>query len=238
MLLGTLEPSEGLNAEAEKFFKLIKDAEQELYPDCKKFTKLSFVVKLFHLKCLGGWSNKTFTMLLELLKEALPESQTLPNSFYETKKIIRDLGLEYDKIDACPNDCMLYWKESKKDSACAICGVFRWKTVDNCSDDNIDDRKIHAKVLRHFPLKPRLQRLFMSAKTASSMRWHEDGRVNDGILRHPADSPAWKTFDYLHPSFSSDPHNVRLGLASDGFNPFKTMSTVYSTWPIVVMPYN
>jgi hypothetical protein len=31
---------------------------------------------------------------------------------------------------------------------------------------------------------------------------------------------------------------VRLGLASDGFNPFGNMSTTYSIWPVVLMPYN
>ena len=31
---------------------------------------------------------------------------------------------------------------------------------------------------------------------------------------------------------------MRLGLAVDGFNPFKIMSTSYSTWPVVLVPYN
>jgi len=60
----------------------------------------------------------------------------------------------------------------------------------------------------------------MSSKTARSMKWHDEGRTNDGRLRHPADSLAWKTFDSLHPNFASEPQNVRLGLASDGFTPF------------------
>ena len=38
--------------------------------------------------------------------------------------------------------------------------------------------------------------------------------------------------------FSQDPRNVRLGLATDGFNPFGTMSTHYSMWPVVLVPYN
>ncbi|KAL5757981.1 hypothetical protein ACOSP7_020592 [Xanthoceras sorbifolium] len=49
------------------------DAEQQLYPGCKKFTKLSFIVRLFHIKCLYGLSDKSVTVLLELFKEALPE---------------------------------------------------------------------------------------------------------------------------------------------------------------------
>ena len=73
---------------------------------------------------------------------------------------------------------------------------------------------------------------------AYSMVWHEDGRTKDGLLRHPADSFAWKDFDRQYPDFSCDSHNVRLGLASDGFNPFKTMTISHSTWPVILIPYN
>ncbi|GLT96829.1 hypothetical protein SLE2022_144250 [Rubroshorea leprosula] len=41
------------------------------------------------------------------------------------------------------------------------------------------------------------------------------------ILIHLAQSTAWKHFDAVHPSFASDPQNVRLGLATDGFNPWE-----------------
>ncbi|KAK1296579.1 hypothetical protein QJS10_CPB15g00603 [Acorus calamus] len=51
-------------------------------------------------------------MLLNLLNDALPGGSILPKNLYEMKKIIRELGLSYDKIHACPNDCMLYWRES------------------------------------------------------------------------------------------------------------------------------
>ena len=78
----------------------------------------------------------------------------------------------------------------------------------------------------------------MSSKTCESMRWHYDGRTDDGLLRHHADCEAWKSFDQKFPSFARDPRNVRLGLASDGFNPFKIMSTSYSTWPVLLVPYN
>ncbi|XP_058787489.1 uncharacterized protein LOC131661866 isoform X2 [Vicia villosa] len=219
---------------SDKFFKLLKEAEQNLYPGCK-FTKLSFIVHLYHLKCLNGWTDKSFSMLLELLCDAFPKENTLPKSFYETKKIISGLGLSYEKIHVCPNECILYWKDLAHANVCPTCGISRWKVN---SDDVEGRKKIPAKVLRWFPLKSRLQRLFMSSKTASSMTWHEDSRTRDGLMRHPADSFAWKDFDHRYPDFSSDPRNVRLGLASDGFNPFKTMTISHSTWPVVLIPYN
>jgi hypothetical protein len=39
-------------------------------------------------------------------------------------------------------------------------------------------------------------------------------------MGHPAHSRALKHVDNLYPEFASNPRSVRLGLASDGFNPF------------------
>jgi len=40
------------NTEAKIFYRLLKDAEQKLYPHCEKFSKPSFVMRLFQMKCL------------------------------------------------------------------------------------------------------------------------------------------------------------------------------------------
>ncbi|KAK6788231.1 hypothetical protein RDI58_016756 [Solanum bulbocastanum] len=90
--------------EMDKFERLMKEANEELYPGCKKFSKVSFLLHIYRTKCMFKWSNESFNSLLGLLKDALPEGYELPSSFYETKKIIEDLGLKYEKIHACPND--------------------------------------------------------------------------------------------------------------------------------------
>ena len=64
-------------------------------------------MKLLHIKCLSGWTNKSFTLLLQLLNDALSKVIVeLPDSLYEAKKMIRDLGLDYVKIDACRNNVL------------------------------------------------------------------------------------------------------------------------------------
>ena len=78
----------------------------------------------------------------------------------------------------------------------------------------------------------------MSRKTSTGMRWHKEKRVDDEMLRHPADGEAWKQFDKDNSWFTEDPRNVRLGLATDGFNPFGNMSTTYPMWPVILVPYN
>ncbi|CAL5440087.1 unnamed protein product [Camellia sinensis] len=146
------------NEDAQKFYDLLEDAEKHLYEGCKNFSKLSAIVHLYHLKCLNGWSNHSFTMLLQILKDMLPSDANLPKDSYDAKKIIKDLGLGYEKIHACPNDCMLFWKEHANDEVCH-CGASRWATNENDLEHNMSTsskkrKKKAAKVLRWFPLKP------------------------------------------------------------------------------------
>jgi len=70
------------------------------------------------------------------------------------------------------------------------------------------------------------------------MRWHDEGRTKDGKLRHPADGKAWEDFNDRNHDFAADARNVRLGLPSDGFNPFQNCSAKHSTWPVMLIPYN
>jgi hypothetical protein len=37
-------------------------------------------------------------------------------------------------------------------------------------------------------------------------------------MYHPADGEAWKEFDKAWPDFAKEQRNIRLGLATDGFN--------------------
>ncbi|KAH1122090.1 hypothetical protein J1N35_005250 [Gossypium stocksii] len=82
--------------------------------------------------------------------------------------------------------------DRKNQQSCHVCGKSRWMNR-NTEDVNEDEYEAQSrnnpiKILRYFPLIPRLQRLFMSLKTTESMTWHHDQRTDDGFLRHPVDS--------------------------------------------------
>ncbi|CAI8587048.1 unnamed protein product [Vicia faba] len=91
--------------EAKEYYELAREGEQPLYEWCRRYPRLSFLVKLYHIKCLCGLSEKAMTTILELIKDAF-EYENIPSSFYEAKKSITKLGLNYVKIFACPNDCL------------------------------------------------------------------------------------------------------------------------------------
>ncbi|XP_074323864.1 uncharacterized protein LOC141660776 [Apium graveolens] len=229
------------NAEARKFYGHVREGKQPLYPGSTKFSRLSFLIKLYHLKCAHGISESAFGELLELIRDAFPDAQ-IPLSLNAAKNMIKDLGLHYEKIHACRNNCMLYWGENKDKEKCDNCGVSRWvlpeKKGNDASDPGQVVHKVPANVMRYFPLKPRLQRLYMCKEYSKLMKWHDMGRQQDGKVRHPADTEAWKTIDADYPDFSLENRNVSLGVASDGFNPYRSMNLSHSTWPIVLVNYN
>ncbi|XP_057806813.1 uncharacterized protein LOC131021574 isoform X3 [Salvia miltiorrhiza] len=216
------------------FHRLLEEAEMPLYFGCDGFTKLSATVKLYNLKAKYGWSDTSFTDLLMLIGEMLPKDNVLPSSLYEAKKSLSTLGMKYEKIHACPEDCILYRNEYANLVNCPTCGKSRWKVLKN---DKINEG-VPAKVLWYFPPIPRFQRMFGNKEMSSNLRWHADKRVRDGHLRHPADSPAWKLVDEQWPNFGNEPRNLRLALSADGINPHSVMSSKYSCWPIILITYN
>lgn len=77
-----------MSDEASKFYGLMADGNQKIYPSCK-FTKLSMITCLLHIKCLNIVKDKTFDMLLEFSWELVPNGkEKLPMSFYVTKRLL------------------------------------------------------------------------------------------------------------------------------------------------------
>jgi Zn ribbon nucleic-acid-binding protein len=115
---------------------------------------------MYNLKCVGGISNKIFYDILELINQLLPPcNETLPVNTYEAKKFLSSMGLEYEKIPACHNDLMLFWKDNKDLDLCTACGESKWRTDTHLNEDGAvisSRKKCPMKVLRWFPIIPRL----------------------------------------------------------------------------------
>ena len=90
-------------AEVHGYGSMSSDTKTPLYPGSTNFTRLSTMLRLMNLKEINEWTDKSFTELLQLLKDILPEGNSLPNRNYEAKKILCPMGMEYKKIHACPN---------------------------------------------------------------------------------------------------------------------------------------
>ncbi|CAL9025697.1 unnamed protein product [Prunus brigantina] len=124
-----------------------------------------------HGKIKYRMSNLCFDYFLGVFKRMLPTDNCLPKDHKHAQKVLNGLGLGYEKIHACKNNCMLFYKEHELLDACPICNESRFKMTSQNRTT-----KIPQKVMRYLPLKPRLQRLYMSTHTAT----------DDDVMWHPA----------------------------------------------------
>lgn len=112
--------------------------------------------------------------------------------------------------------------------------LWRW----HIWEDIAGERHCEESINIHFPVGPRLQRLYATKSTAEQMRSHyENSRVR-GSMAHPCDSGAWKHLDTTFKEFAAEHRNVRLGLCTDGFSPFDNFGLTYSCWLVIATPYN
>ncbi|XP_074373709.1 uncharacterized protein LOC141714066 [Apium graveolens] len=193
------------------------------------------MLKLHNWKARFGGSDSAFTDLLTSVGSLLPKDHVLSVNAYEAKKTLSNLGLEYTKFHAFPNDCILYRDVNVDATECPKCRVSRWKV----GKDGEPRINVPTKVMWYFPIIPRFKRLFKSAFTAKLMTWHAEQRVEDGLMRHPVDSPSWRNVDYIWPTFGNEPRNIRLALAASGINPHNNgLNNRYSCWPVVLTTYN
>ncbi|CAH1412937.1 unnamed protein product [Lactuca virosa] len=96
------------NLEAQNFYKILKQASEPLWDGCTKSSTLSATTRLLDWKSQSNISDTSFDRLLSIVKDILPIGKKLPNSFYETKKMLKPLKLPSQQIHVCINHCMLF----------------------------------------------------------------------------------------------------------------------------------
>jgi hypothetical protein len=165
------------------------------------------------------FSNKCYNDIVKLIIDLIHVKHNMPKDLYQSRKIMSGLGMNYEKIDACKNNCMLFWKEHKDNIECMHCGRSKYVKVIN-EDGASVTTKVVVKQLHYIHIMPRLKWFFLCEEMVQQMRWHKEG-IRDSedadIISHPVDAEAWHTLDRFDPEFARDPRSVRLGLLTDGF---------------------
>ena len=101
-----------------------------------------------------------------------PKDNELPSTTYESKQRVFPLGLEVQKIYACPNDCILYRGDYENLDAYPVCGVLRYKIQKDVARDvkgEYPRKRVPAKVMWYLPIIPRLKCLFKNKEKAKLM---------------------------------------------------------------------
>jgi len=199
-------------------------------------SKLSISVRL--LACTSNWNvpDQCLDFIAKMLLDVTPIKELLPKKNYDAKMLISKLGLEAKRIDCCVDDCMLYYNNDGALTEYKFGNKPRYRV----KTAGISNKKpVPIETMFYLPIIPMLQKMFASMIIASQMTWNYENRRSLGMLHHPSDGEAWKHFDQVHPDFAIDMRNMRLGLCTDGFNPYIQASySSYSCWSIIVTPYN
>jgi hypothetical protein len=160
-------------------------------------------LELLKLKAINGWSDSSFSALLELLSNVLPKPNGLPTSTYLVKKIIYPLTLGVAKIHACPNYCILYRKEYEFRDKCPWCNASRYKRNDNIEEDFYNnerkgrkrkntaltdqdsqgskERKVPAFVMWYLLVIAHVKRVFSNPREAQLLLWHVQRKRDEKI---------------------------------------------------------
>ncbi len=93
---------------------------------------------------------------MKLIIDLILAKHNMPKDLYQSKKIVIGLGMNYEKIDVCKKNCMLFCKEYKDDTECMHCGRSRYMKVIN-EDGASVTTKVVVKQLRYIPITPRLK---------------------------------------------------------------------------------
>jgi Transposase-associated domain len=102
-----LDTEEPPTAEVEAFFKLLKASEEPLH-EHTEVTLLAFVTRLMAIKSKYFFSNNCYNEIVKLICDILPKPHKVPKDMYQSKRLLSSLGMNYEKIDVCPDNCMLF----------------------------------------------------------------------------------------------------------------------------------
>jgi hypothetical protein len=83
------------NADATRFFHLLKDFDEPLWDGYTNHNKLSAVAQVFTIKSDHRLSEADYDKIIEWARSILPEGNRLKENFYAVKSMMKPLGLGY-----------------------------------------------------------------------------------------------------------------------------------------------
>ncbi|KAL0301655.1 UNVERIFIED_CONTAM: hypothetical protein Sradi_6442300 [Sesamum radiatum] len=92
------------------FYNIVHAADHPIWNGCTQ-SQLGVVAELVDIKADGHNFEQIYDRISQWANRILPPNRTLSGEYYNTKKLVNDLSLSVEKIDACKNDCMLHWKD-------------------------------------------------------------------------------------------------------------------------------
>jgi hypothetical protein len=99
--------------------------------DGTNLSVLQAVMCLMVMKSMYNFSNQCYNDIVKLIIDLIPMKHNMLKDLYPSKKIVAGLGMNYEKIDVCEKNFLLFWKEHKNDTKCMNCCWSRYVKVVN-----------------------------------------------------------------------------------------------------------
>jgi hypothetical protein len=93
--------------EVQNFYRLLAASEEKVH-DGIALTILQAMTRVMVLKSKYNFSNQCYNDIIKLIIHLIPTKHNMPKDLYQSKKIVAGLAMNYEKIDACEKNCMLF----------------------------------------------------------------------------------------------------------------------------------
>jgi hypothetical protein len=190
------------------------------------------ILRAFALKVTNGMPTRTFNKLAFVF----PESPTAP--WETTERWAAKLsGFQPEKYDCCVDSCVLF--------------VGPHETLQRCPNPKCNKARYNAdgrpcKQFTYLPIIPRLKALMANFETAQQMQYRaKEYNFNPSKIVDVFDGDIYRNLlgkrvtvngvPQSHTYFC-DHRDIAMGLATDGFGPFKHRKT--TAWPLILYNYN
>ncbi|GKB88719.1 CACTA transposable element, partial [Tanacetum coccineum] len=147
------KPAEDVGPTKDDLEGLFEMANEELFPGCTWMSSLDFLAKMSHIKVLHKWTDSSFDDTMEVLLKAFPAGAKVPKSHYKAKKTMKKVGLGYESIHACINDCFLFWGKDEKgndNTKKEISKHMTWHATGKCNEDGKMGHPVDGKAWKEF----------------------------------------------------------------------------------------
>ena len=96
------------NRETKRFYDMLESANQPIYEGCREgHSRLALAARMMHTKTDYNVGQNCMDSFCQTMHEYLPQPNHAPQTYYETQKTVKDLGMPVIKINVCFNNCMI-----------------------------------------------------------------------------------------------------------------------------------
>jgi hypothetical protein len=98
---------QGQPSEVQNFYRLLTAADEKVH-DGTDVTVLQAVTRLMAMKSKYNFSNQCYNNIVNLIIDLIPMKHNMSKDLYQSKKIVFSLGMNYEKIDVCEKNYILF----------------------------------------------------------------------------------------------------------------------------------